>query len=54
MPIDDQLKMQILLGELDPRGQRRPGHPRRAGPSGVTVLCSLATLIVLAVIAAVL
>jgi len=54
MPIDDQLKMQILLGELDPDGKGGYRFPRRrsAARGGFAIAASVGLVILFAIIAA--
>jgi len=54
MPIGEQLKMQILLGDFDRdgKGHRFPRRRRPARTGGFVVAGSLAVVVILAVIAA--
>jgi len=54
MPIDDQLKMQILLGELDPgqKGGHRSRRRRNAARGGFAIAASVGLVILFAIIAA--
>ena len=54
MPIDDQLKMQILLGDFDRDGKdgRRPPRRRKATGGGFIIAGAFAIAVLLGVVAA--
>jgi hypothetical protein len=53
MPLDDQLKMQILLGDFDQPGKpgRHHRHERKSVGSGIAIAASVVAVILLSIFA---